>query len=311
MPAKFKKVKLLENIHEIVFKKWQQNPSILDRRPHTSIFALIDNIEQFSNDEFEQSILPFIEAVLSWKYNKKMGLSTSEFRNAIAKRIRDGDVSAFYGHLTEVYVSGLYIFDGWTPLYVEKLNQDKPEKQFDWVFQKNTTYKIGIECKDQRQRIQEQNVLRLIDVEQKVAEAIAKFSTQQMKSFNLQKRILWINATNVRDYSTPSFTELGTLSWQETKESLAGILTPAFSLYNNTGEIDGVILAWREKTRGDEGLDYIQKYVAIGNIDCGIDLPIVQPLIHVDPGNKFFIRKYTFPEPQWGVWGPEETSEKI
>jgi len=204
-------------------------------------------------------------------------------------------------------VSGLYIFDKWTALHAEKLVKHKSEKRIEWVFQKNAKKRIGIECKDQRQRMQQQDMVSRVDVEQRVNEAIDKFSAQSTKSFNLQRKILWLNVANMRHCSIPSLVQVGTVSWRNPRDTLVGTLTPDFSLRNKNGEIDALVLAWREKLKANDGFDYIQRYVVGGDFDCHADLPRQQPLIHFNPGKHLFIRTYVFPEPRFGPWGPEET----
>jgi hypothetical protein len=307
LDSRFERIQLMKKIHAIVFEKWQQDPSILERKPQTSVFPLIDNIKWFSIDEFEQYVLPFVEAAFLWECNKDLGLTTSEFREVVSRKLRKGDQSALYGHLSETYVSGLYIFGGWSPRYIEKLDQGNSQKQIEWIFQKGNEYKIGVECKDHRQRMQGQNQVSLVYIQGKVDEAIEKFSAKAAKSLNFQRRILWINITNMKDYSTPSFAELGSIHWREPSDTFAGTLTPNLSLRDKKGEIDGVVLAWREKRSADDGFDYVQRYIVTESIDCNIDLPNRQPLVHVCPGKYFFIRTYVFPEPSFGKWGPEET----
>lgn len=307
LPSRFRSIPPLETLHKVVFQKCQEEPSILDRKTHTRVFSLRDSARRLSIDEFEQNVLPFLEAAFLWDLNKGLGLATSEFRFIISERIRRGDASAFYGYLNEVHVSGLYIFDGWTPLYAEKLAKEKSEKSIEWVFQKNDERRIGIECKDQRQRMQQQDKVSLVDVEQRVNETVDKFSAQSTKSFNLERSTLWLNVTNMRDYAIPSLVELGNVSWRKPRDTIAGTLTPEFSLRNKNGKIDALVLAWREKVNCDNGFDYIQRYVIGGDLDCYDDLPRLQPLIHFNPGKHLFIRKYVFPEPQVARWGPEET----
>lgn len=306
LDSRFEQIQPMKKIHAIVFEKWQQDPSILERKPQTSVFPLIDNVKWFSTDEFEQYVLPLVEAAFLWECNKDLGLITSEFREVVSKKLREGDQSALYGHLSETYVSGLYIFGGWSPRYIEKLDQGNSQKQIEWVFQKGSEYKIGVECKDHRQRMQGQNQVSLVYIQSKVDEAIGKFSAKAAKSLNFQRRILWINITNMKDYSTPSLSELGTIHWRDPRDTFAGTLTPNFSLRDKKGEIDGVVLAWREKRSVDDGFDYVQRYIVTESIDCNIDLPNRQPLVHVCPGKYFFIRTYVFPEPSHGKWGPWE-----
>ena len=305
LDSKLATVAPLKNIHALVFTKWQQDPAVLERGPHTSVFPLIDNLKWFSPEEFEQKILPFIEAAFFWETNKQLGLATSEFRNTISKRIREGDQSALYGYLSEVYMSGLYIFSGWKNLrYIDKPDGSKSQRHADWVFVRNNKDNIGIECKDKRQAMNGRNQVRRADIDALVSNAIAKFSADK----SLKKRMLWVNITNIKDYSKPSLTELGNIRWRESRDILAGTLTPNSPLRNKDGEIDCIVLAWREKVEGDNGFDYIQRYVISEDADCNAYLPQVQPLIHVAPGKHFFIRTYVFPEPSWGKWGPEETA---
>lgn len=301
----FAAISPLKEIHALVFKKWQQDPSILERGPHTSVFPLIDNIEWFSTEEFEQYVLPFLEAAFFWERNKDLGLTTSEFREAVSERIRAGDQSALYGQLCEVYMSGLYIFGGWKNLrYTDRPDVSQPRKHVDWVLERGNGDNVGIECKDKRQTMYGRNQVRLNDIEKSVKDAIPKFSTDQ----NLQKKMLWINVTNIKGYSRPSLAELGIIQWWEPEDTFAGTLTPNFALRNRDGEIDCVVLAWREKMEDDDGFDYIQRYVITKGTDCNVYLPQVQPLIHVSRSKYFFVRTYVFPEPTFGEWGPEETA---
>jgi len=306
LPSRFRNIPPLERLHTLVFQKWQEDASILEGKTPTRVFSLKDTARRLCIGEFEQIVLPFLEAAFLWELNKDSGPAMSEFRSIISERIRKGDASAFYGYLNEVHVSGLYIFDGWAPLYAEELAEEKSEKSIEWVFQKNTEKRIGIECKDQRQRMQQRDKVSLVDVEQRVNDAIDKFSAQSTKSFNLQRKTLWLNVTSMRDYAAPSLVELGSVSWRKPRDNIAGTLTPAFSLRNNNGQIDALVLAWREKLQGDNGFDYIQRYVIGGSLDCHADIPRLQPLIHFNPGKYLFIRKYVFPEPRLS-FGPQET----
>jgi len=305
LDPEFADISPLKDIHIIVFRKWQQDPSILERGPHTSVFPLIDSIKWFSTEEFEQYILPFLEAAFFWELNKDLGLSTSEFRETVSEGIRQGNQSALYGYLTEVYMSGLYIFSGWENLrYTDKRGIPQSRRHGDWIFVRGSDENIGIECKDKRQTMRGRKQVRRVDICPLVTDAIKKFSTHQ----NLQRRMLWVNITNIKDYSRPSLVDLGNIRWRESKDILAGTLTPSFPLRNKDGEIDYVVLAWREKMEGDNGFDYIQRYVVTEGADCSAYLPRVQPLIHVSPGKHFFVRTYVFPEPTVGKPGPEETA---
>ena len=295
----------LKDIHTIVFRKWQQDPSILERGPHTDVFPLIDNIKWFSIEEFEQYILPFLEAAFFWELNKDLGLSTSEFRETVSARIRKGGQSALYGYLTEIYMSGLYIFRGWKNLhYTEKRGIPQSRGHCDWIFVIGSDENIGIECKDKRQTMRGRKQVKYADVRPLVTEAIKQCSTHQ----NLKRRMLWINITNIKDYSRPSLVDLGNIRWRGSKDILAGTLTPSFPLRNEDGEIDCMVLAWREKMEGDNGFDYIERYVVTEGADCSVYLPQRQPLIHVSPGKHFFVRTYVFPEPAVGTPGPVETA---
>jgi hypothetical protein len=305
LDSRFKAIGPLKSIHTLVFTKWQQDPSVLERGPHTSVFPLIDNIKWFSLEEFEQQVLPLIEAAFFWETNKQLDLTTLEFRDTIAKRIRGGDQSALYGYLSEVYMSGLYIFSEWKDVrYIDKLNGSTFERYGDWVFMRDDKENLGIECKDKRQAIYGRNQVRLVDIEDLVNSAIAKFSADKSH----KKRMLWVNVTNIRDYSRPSLVDLGNIHWRESRDDLAGILTPSFALCNKDGEIDCIVLAWREKVESGNAFEYIQRYVVTEDADCAACLPQVQPAIHVSPGKHFFIRTYVFPEPSLVKWGPEETA---
>ena len=297
----------LKDIHTIVFRKWQQDPSILERGPHTSVLPLIDSVKWFSTEEFEQYILPFVEAAFFWELNKDLGLSTSEFRETVSERIRQGNQSALYGYLTEVYMSGLYIFSGWKDLrYTDKRGIPQSRRRGDWIFVIDSDENIGIECKDKRQTMRGRKQVRRVDICPLVTDAIKKLSTHP----NLKRRILWVNITNIEDYSRPSLVDLGNIRWRESKCILAGTLTPSFPLRNKDGEIDCIVLAWREKMEGDNGFDYIPRYVVTKGADCSVYLPGVRPspLIHVSPGKHFFVRPYVFPEPTVGTPGPVETA---
>lgn len=306
LDSRFVTLTPLKNLHELVSEKWQQDPSILERGPHTSVFPLIDNMKWFSTEEFEQHMLPFLEAAFLWEENKKLGLTTFEFRGVVSQRIRRGDQSALYGYLSEVYTSGLYIFSGWKDLsYIDKRGTSQSHKHGDWVYESTVLGKLGIECKDKRQTVQGQNQVRLGDVQDLVDKAIEKLSGDR----DLQKRMLWINLTNIKDYSRPLLTELGDIQSCEPRDIVAGILKPSFSLCNRHGNIDCVVFAWREKMEGDSGFDYVQRYVITEGVDYNAYLPQVQPLIHLAPGKHFLVRKFVFPEPTFGEWGPVETAE--
>lgn len=300
----FSNIPLIKGLHEVIFREYQQDPSILEKRPHTSVFHLIDNISWISSDEFERIILPFIDAVFMWRLNKDRGLSTQEFREAVKERISSGDTTALYGNLTEVYVSGLYIFDKWDPLYIDRIQKDRHGKLIDWVFQRGSQ-RVGIECKDNRQATK----VSPISIEDMIDNAIKKFATKETNTLNLNKKILWINITE-QDYSKPSLSELDFLSGIEPEDPIVGILSPSFSLGSSASKIDGLILNWREKkVTEDGGFDYHQRYVVSEGVDSKQDLPRLNSLIHVKPGKHFFIRSRIYPEPQWGPWGPEETRQ--
>jgi len=300
----FGNIPLIKGLHEVIFRKYQQDPSILEKRPHTSVFPLIDNISWISSDEFERIILPFIDAVFMWRLNKDRGLSTQEFREAVKERISSGDTTALYGNLTEVHISSLYIFDKWNPLYIDRIKKDRHGELIDWVFQRGSQ-RIGIECKDNRQA----NKVSPISIEGMIDNAIKKFRAEETKKLNLNRKLLWINITE-QDYSKPSLSELDFVSGKEPKDPIAGILSPSFSLGTKTSNIDGLVLNWREKRASEDvGFDYHQRYIVSEGIDCKRDLPQLHPLLHVSPGKYVFIRSRTYPEPQWGPWGPEETRQ--
>ena len=141
-----------------------------------------------------------------------------------------------------------------------------------------------------------------------VTNAIQKFSDPGTKRFSLKKRILWINVTNITDYSTPLLEELGKIASRSSEDDCAGILEPSFLLSIKTEGIDGVVLTWREKKSCDNAFEYKQRYVVTENIDFDIDLPKVQPLIRFIPRKCFFIRKFVYPEPRFSSFGPEETA---
>lgn len=295
-------IPLISGLHEVIFRKYQQDPSIIEKRPHTSVFPLIDDISWIASDKFEKIILPFIDAVFMWQLNKERGLSTQEFREAVQERISRGDTTALYGNLTEVYVSGLYIFDKWDPLYIDRIRKDGHGKLIDWVFQRGSQ-RIGIECKDNRQATK----VSPISIEGMIDNAIKKFTTKETNTLNLDRKILWINITE-QDYTKPSLSELDIMSGKKLEDPIVGILSPSFSLGSNTSKIDGLILNWREKeVSEDGGFDYHQRYVISEGVDCKQDLPQLYSLIHVRPGIHFFMRSRTYPEPQWGPWGSEET----
>lgn len=288
---KLEEIDILSNSHRVVYGKYKSDPAILQRKPQTSVFELIDSIRSFSQEEFEECILPLIEVAFMWNLNKTLGMDTVKFRKHIAKRISRGDQGNFYGYLFEVYFSGLYLFSGqkMTPV-------DQPltgERTIDWVLEGRN---IGVECGDKR------NTPDLTDdkIQNEIEERRSKFHSKATQSLALNKKFLCLNLTR-KDYSRPAIGSLDRTKWQN---PIVGYFTGSLQL---SKELDGIILTWREKEGQDNGFDYKMKYALTGSNLKETVLPRMQALIHVRPQDYFFVRKYVWPEPTFGAFGPEET----
>lgn len=293
------RVNLLKRAYCLVHEKWKLDPTILEERPQTDIFDLIDNVGAFSLEEFERQLLPLIEAAFVWRLNKELGQATAKFRHDIATRIREGDVGNFYGYLFEIYISGLYVYDGWKPIRPNV----SAEGGLDWIFQRGSRT-IGIECVDKRISLQLKKNPTYSDINDAINHARPKFTSWAGK---LDRKLVFVNITKP-DYLQPIIKDLGDINWESRS---IGRFEDIFGLGHR---IDGIVLYWRQKAElessasYDQGFAYYTKFAIAGSVDKKADLPRVWPLFEMRPKRWFRIRKDLESPPTVGTAGQVETA---
>ena len=309
--SKLERIGLLKESHHLVHEKWEQDPSIKEVRPQTSVFDLIDNLEQFPLEQCERQLLPLIEAAFVWNLVKEAGEATAKFRQDLATAISRGDIGSFYGYLFEAYVSGLYVYSGWVPVRPSDAAPKSDEGRLDWVFKKGERM-IGIECKDKRTSLAGGDNPTWVGVADVVKDARPKFQPWAGK---LDRSLVFVNLTRP-DYLRPTVSELGAITWES---PTIGRFEDSFGL---SPELDGVVLYWREKTPAQVAsayageVTYRPMFAVAGTLDKRLDLPMVWPLVELSSKRHLRIRKDMENPPYVSAVGPavrilDEINERI
>lgn len=239
------------------------------------------NRKPFSG-EFIRDVYPLLEVSVQWQMLKESQGLTQEFMEKCKTRfIRKQD--NYYGTIFEIDMATRFLLSNWKPEFVEDYTMQG--KQIDFVFNRGRDT-VGVECLSKRYS---ESSIAIDRLNRDISKKGEKFKPEYTGKLGVQldKKILLIDITTSK-YSQPKVLE--TLEYRQVNSKL-----------------DTVIYTWREDIVDNENHSLRVKYRTYGDIEGKYFSTTFASEFHVHNGEPvFFVRKYTEPEPTFGIAGITE-----
>lgn len=237
------------------------------------------------SNEFMEDVFPVLEVALQWNKLKERRELSEQFAKKCRERMKASS-SNFLGVIFEIDVATRCLLSGWKPHFLEDYTNQG--KQIDLLVKKPDGEKMGLECTSKRGT----ETININKMNETINEKSGKFASKYLGKFGtkLNNKIIIVDVTR-KNHQKPRLLE-----------NLDKIVFP--------GDVDGVVLTWREDYIEGERHSLRIKYKSLGKISDTYFTTTWAAELFPPTNNRgpaFALRKYVEPEPSHGKWGLEET----